>query len=274
MKNIISKYLPCVFVMTMTTSAFAGSLGKADMLNQHGLISEAKLELIEVIFAEDGATKPEAYYMLGNIAFEENKISAALETWTKLVSEYPNSPESLLVKGKIKELSEVVGEAAKEAVGNAVASSYLRHGDFWSKGKDSRFNIDSSWIPNAESAIKWYDKVIKEFPNTVASKIAYRGKIRTLLGWKEPGKYGSSHGVVSSPEKYIPQLVDTFNAFVTEHPKAASIQAFRYQIAQVYWSEKDWSNTRLWLNKIIEASGDGDSFYKDLAQRRLNKVEY
>ena len=70
------------------------------------------------------------------------------------------------------------------------------------------------------------------------------------------------------------QLLETFAAFKTDHPTASTLQAFRYQIAQAYWSNKDWEKTREWLNLIIKESGDGDSFYKDLAERRLNKIEY
>jgi len=45
-------------------------------------------------------------------------------------------------------------------------------------------------------------------------------------------------------------------------------------IAQLYWKARDWEKTREWLNIIIEKAGNGDSFYRDLAQRRLLKVEY
>ena len=136
------------------------------------------------------------------------------------------------------------------------------------------FTIDSSWIPKVEAAIKWYDKVIDEFPNSVASDVAYQDKLRTILGWKEPGQYGSNHGIEKNFVNYMPQLLATFDEWVTEHPDSSTIQAFRYQIAQVYWDQKDWDNTRLWLNKIISTAGEGDSFYKDTAIRRLAKVEY
>jgi len=259
----------------VTAESLAASVEKAGMLNQHGLIQEAKSELIDVVFSKSAdSEKAQAYYLLGSIAFDENKISVALDSWRDLVNKYPNSTQANTVKDRINELAEIVGESAKESVENAIALSYLRHGDFWSRGKDSKFTIDSSWIPNVETAIKWYDKVISEFPKTTASRIAYQDKLRTLLGWEDPGRYGSKYGVKSAFGKYMPQLLDTFASFEKDHPTASTLQAFRYQIAQAYWSNKDWAKTREWLNLIIKESGDGDSFYKDLAERRLQKVEY
>jgi len=254
---------------------FSASVPKAQMLSEYGLKTEAKKELIDVIFSKSNASnKSQAYYTLGSIAFDENKISVALDSWKTLVKKYPKSKQAKLVKDRIQELAEIVGESAKESIDNAIALSYLRHGDFWSSGKSNRLTIDSSWIPNVETAIKWYDKVIGEFPKTAASRVAYQDKMRTLLGWKEPGRYGSSHGIKESFSKYMPQLLSTFDAFQKEHPKASTLQAFRYQIAQAYWKNKNWSKTKEWLNVVIRKAGKGDSFYKDTAQRRLKKIEY
>jgi hypothetical protein len=261
-----------LFVVSKATAA---SVEKAAMLNQYGLPQESKSELIDVIFSKSAdSKKARAYYLLGSIAFDENKVAVALDSWRQLVDKYPTSTEAKTVQVKINELSEIVGESARESIENAVALSYLRHGDFWSKGKSSNFTIDSSWIPSVETSIKWYDKVILEFPRSTASRVAYQDKIRTLLGWKDPGKYGGEHGVESSLSKYMPQLLETFSAFESEHPSASTLQAFRYQIAQAYWKKKDWKNTREWLNTVIAVSGDGDGFYKDVAKRRLKKIEY
>lgn len=261
--------------LAFPTITLAASVEKAQMLSDHGLKGDAKKELIDVVFSKaNNASKAKAYYLLGSIAFDENKIGVALDSWKELTRKYPKSTQSAQVKDRIQELAEIVGESAKETIDNAIALSYIRHGDFWSRGKDSRFTIDSSWIPNVESAVKWYDKVIKEFPGSAASRVAYKYKMRTLLGWEERGKYGSSHGIESSFSKYMPQLLETFAAFEKEHPKASSLQAFRYQIAQAYWKNKKWDKTREWLNVIIEKAGNGDSFYKDTAQRRLKKIEY
>ncbi len=72
----------------------------------------------------------------------------------------------------------------------------------------------------------------------------------------------------------MPLLLSTFASFERDHPEASTLQAFRYQIAQAYWKNKNWEKTREWLNLILKKSGKDESFYKDLAERRLKKVEY
>lgn len=268
-KTIIAITLSLAYSM-----AFSASLEKAKLLSDHGLHAEAKTELIDIIFSKSSdQNKSAAYYELGNIAFENNQVTPALRTWTTLVGKYPNSEEAKLVKDKIEQLSEIVDENAKESVDNAIAASYLKHADFWSSNRDNKFTIDSSWIPNVETANKWHDKVILEFPNTKAARIAYEEKIRTLFGWGERGEY-ISYGVKKDFNTYMPQVLETFSKLETNFPNTLTLQAFRYQIAQEYWTVKDWDNTRLWLDVIVEKAGETDSFYKDTAQRRLKKVEY
>lgn len=271
----MKKTIIALSLSLVVTSSYAASLEKAKVLSEHGLKDQAKIELIDIIFSKTSdSNKAKAYYELGKVAFESNQVTQALKTWTQLSLKYPSSNEAKLVKNKIEQLSEIVGESAKESVDNAIAASYLKHADFWSSDKDSRFTIDSSWIPKVETASKWYDKTIAEFPNSKAARIAYEEKIRTLLGWKERGQYGSKFGVEKDFATYMPQVLKAFQELETQFPKASTLQAFRYQIAQAYWSQKDWGNTRLWLNTIITKAGDTDSFYKDTAQRRLQKVEY
>lgn len=254
-----------------TLSAESASVKKAEMLNEHGLQTEAKRELINVLFeTTDESEKAQAYYLLGNIALNEKRLSAALNTWNTLIEKHPNSKQTELVKGKIAELTEIVGESTTETISNAVALSYLRRADFWSKNKDSTFKIDASWIPRVEAAIKWYEKVIVEFPKSPAAKLAYEGKFRTLLGWKVP--YGEWQGV-RADSKYIPQLLETFSSFEADFPQSGSLQAFRYQIAQSYWRQGNYDKTREWLNMTITIAGDSNSFYKDLAQRRLENLK-
>jgi hypothetical protein len=170
-------------------------------------------------------------------------------------------------------LASVLGQVADETVNEAGARVYLRSADFWAKDRDRIFKIDSSWIPNVEAAAFWYDKVIAEFPGSVAARMAYEDKMRTLIGWKELGQSGQSHGVRAS-SSYLPQLEETFRSYEKAYPSASSGQAFRYVIAQAYWSKKDWSKTREWLNEVLAKDAGANSFYKDLAERRLKKIEY
>ena len=203
------------------------SVNKARVLYRHGLTREAKAELIQILFvATDDAIKADAHYLLGNISFEEGQVAAAVESWRELVTQYPESQPAMLVSDNLEELAQIVEESAESSIDNAVANTYLRHGDFWSRGTDNRFTIDSSWIPNVEAAVKWYDKVIVEFQGTEAARRAYEEKLRTLLGWQDPGRYGQTHGVEASFDDYMPLFLDTFLAFEQSFPKASTLQAF------------------------------------------------
>ncbi|MDE0635908.1 MAG: tetratricopeptide repeat protein [Candidatus Poribacteria bacterium] len=323
-KQIAILILLSICFVGLPTLVFAASLEKAILLNEHGLTMDAKLELIDVIFEKGikDEDKAQAYYLLGNIAFEEDRIKSALKSWERLVKKYPNSKEAELVRDRIAELSEIVVGSAKESLDNAVARSYLRHAEFWSEDKSDVFRIDSSWISNVETAIKWYDKVISEFPKSKAARIAYERKLKTLIGWREPGTDGDVYGLKADFNKYIPQLLQTFTEFERDHPDASTLQPFRFQIAQAYWrsaissqslaqiaqssaetykkgrtrspsvytlediqkyekqvqdyqetAKKHFTEAMDWLNKVISNAGEHDSFYRDLAQRRLKHLK-
>ena len=247
------------------------------MLEQHGLSDEAKSLLIETIFSgEPPARRAEALYLLGTIAFSERRVDDAADTWRRLVDEHPGSEHAALVVEDLDELSESIGDLASTAVDSARAALYLRHADFWSDGRDTRFALDSSWIPQVEAAVKWYDRVISEFPRTTAARRAYERKMWTLIGWEEPGRYGQSHGLDESFDDYIGALVETFTAFQRDFPDASTLQAFRFQIAQAYWRAGAggaladmWAEAQQWLQLIIQVDDSEDTFYSDLARRRL-----
>jgi tetratricopeptide (TPR) repeat protein len=276
MKKVI---LITMIIIISFGSLFAtdnSNLDKANMYYEYELIDKAKTEYIDQIFSNDLSNNEmaEAYYQLGLIAFNENNLKLAISTWENLISMYPSSSYSQTVKTQLKTLESVVGENLDTQINNSVASSFIKNGDFWSKDKDTIFSIDGSWIPNVETSCYWYDKVINNYPNSNASELAYKKKLLTILGWQESGRYGSSYGIKEDYSKYLPYLLSTFSEFEKSFPNSALLQPFRYQIAQTYWNNKDWSNTRKWLNIIINEAQNNDSFYSQLAKLRLEKVEY
>ena len=91
--------------------------------------------------------------------------------------------------------------------------------------------------------------------------------MRSLQGWKEPGQYGESYGIKENVKTYLPMLIQTFNDYVRDFPEAPAKTAFRFQIAQIYWGMGDNANMKKWLDPILNS--ENDSFYKDLAKRRL-----
>lgn len=260
-------------------TARAADYEKAVLLQRHGLQAEAKRELIDVIFdkAASDVDKARAYFMLGSIAVDENSITSAVRTWTDLTTRFPESPEAAKAKEVLKSLTDILGDRKTELISDAVARSYLANAEFWSREKHDVFTIDSSWIGNVEAAVKWYDKVLAQFPGTPAAEVAYVGKMRTLLGWEGRGRYDEPEGLKTKDTaawtRYMEALLSTFSAYEKDFPKSSSAQAFRFQIAQAYWGVKNWDKTQTWLRRIVEV-GPEDSFYVDLAKRRLEKLKY
>ena len=222
--------------------SYAQSFQKAEMLLDHGLTAEAQKELIELVYSGNPAAakdKPKAFGLLASIALDKNNISLAFKTWNRLIMDYPNSPEAATAKEHIPLLKSLLGKTVDETIENTTARVYLRNADFWAKDRDKIFTIDASWIPRVETAVFWYDKTISEFPNTSAARLAYEEKMRTLLGWKEPGQYGEKNGVKAN-SNYLETLESTFRAYETSFPDASAIQGFRFLIAQGFWGYKNW----------------------------------
>lgn len=177
-------------LICITSPACAQSFSKAEMYLENGLTAEAQRELIDLVHGPGNvADKPRALNLLASIAVDKNNLKAALDAWTRLIKLYPTSAEATAAKARLPILSSVLGQVSEETINDAAARILLRNGDFWAKERDRIFKIDSSWIPNVEAAVHWYDKVLVEFRGTPAAKTAFEEKIRTLLGWKDPGQY-------------------------------------------------------------------------------------
>ena len=251
----------------------AQSIEQAERYHAHGLNDDAKRVLVGLLEGDKADTvKARALYSLGQISFEEGKYQVAISDWEELIKRFPSSTQAADVNARLAQLREAVTSSLDNVLSNAVASSYLKNGDFWSDAERT-FTIDVSWLPKVELATAWYDRMISEFPGA-AAEVGYQRKLSTLLGWKEPGQYGDSYGVRDDFKQYMPEVLATFAAFEGAFPQNSTLQAYRYQIAQAYWSKKDWANTRAWLQKVIEAGGGTKSFYTQTAQARLQKVEY
>lgn len=257
--------------------AFGQSLPKARMFQQQGLNDDAKRELIAVAFSNGSqADKAKALDLLATIALDEGRVRVAVETWQSLITQYPKSDDAKAASERMPQISAALEKSADEFVADATARLKLQHGDFWSRGRDEIYRLDTSWLDHIDASVSWYDQVIAEYKGTPAARIAYEHKIRTLIGWREPGREGTRYGAQSDFDfaRVEPKLIATFREFEAAFPDATSMQALRYQIAQVYWGKKDWKKTKEWLNEILKKDGTNHSFYFDLATRRLTKVEY
>lgn len=264
-----------LFLIVASTCVESQSLTLAVDYMDHGLREKALIEFILVHEAKQSSRndKAEALYFMGQIAFDQQQYSVAIKDWKELASDFTDTKRSKEIGDRLTQLKDVFSKISDESVNSAVAQSYINNGDFWSKS-NRQFTIDSSWMPKVEMANAWYDRVVEELPNTSAAEVAFNHKLFVLLGWVDPGQYGSKYGLEADLEKYMPITLKTFADYEKMFPASASLQAFRYQIAQAYWGYKDWDNTRLWLNKIIEKNDGKDTFYTETAKARLKKVEY
>ncbi len=95
---------------------------------------------------------------MGQVAFEDNNYAAAFNDWTRLIKDYPASKQTAEIKDRLTEMREVMGKVTSASILSSSAGYYLRNGDFWSRGSEKRFVIDSSWLPSVELASAWYDK--------------------------------------------------------------------------------------------------------------------
>ena len=263
-----------VALLLAPTIVSAQDLIRAGMYLDHGLVDDAKRDYINIAASDDfyDDDRAKALNALGSIAFSENKIGLAVATWSKLIELYPSSVQADEIKSRLTELSDVVESGSTEAINNVVAESYIGNGDWWSKNKEEVTTIDTSWIPADQVAIGWFDKVISEFPKSSAARVAYIKKFQVVLGWKEPGEYGETYGVMQT--RNITDLVTVFNEFAEQFPSDSNLQRLRYTIAQEYWRNKSFNETKEWLNKIVEADAGNGSFYGDLAIWRLKKIDY
>ncbi|MCO4823415.1 MAG: hypothetical protein KC451_01015, partial [Amylibacter sp.] len=253
--------------------ALAKPIDKANALFEHGLTSQSKAAYIDIIFEVETpeAEIAEALFRLGSIAFSENRVDLALREWGKLLARFPVQAAQYDIEKKIARIGDVYGSTADQILDNAVAKSFIANGDFYSDEKSLRTTIDTIWIPVIEASIAWYDRVITEFPKSPEAKTAYLKKFATIKGWKAKSKYGEDFGLFNKSQvtNTLSQLEKMLEQFEVDFPKDPSLQRMRYTIAQGYWMNKKWDDTRKWLNLIVSSDDERNGFYKDLAEWRL-----
>ena len=242
---------------------------------RHNFNDIAKEKFLDVYHDPEAPVKEkaEALYIVGQIIFEEGDYTLALEDWELLIEKFPNSEPAREVISRLTQIKDIVTYDSGGNEINILARAYLQNGDFWSDA-DREFIIDSSWMPDLDIAISWYDKIINEFGGTTSAEVAYRRKLFTLTGSANPETNSSVFGLKEDFKKYIPVVLETFTIFEREFPKSPFLQGFRYQIAQAYWTQSDWDNTRFWLRKIILAGDGKETFYTETARARLKKMIY
>ena len=259
-----------VLLVFVPTALTAQTVAFAEDLYRHGLNDDASRVFLTILH-EDGRSsgdRSEALYFLGDISFDRGDVNVALADWVRLVEEFPASERANEIADRLDQLQEVAGDFLDASASSAVARSYQGHGDFWSNSPD-RFVIDVSWLPRVEMAVEWYERLIAEFPGTPSAEQAHRQKVMTLLGWEEPGRYGSSYGARDSMDKYMPQARAAFREFERLFPTSRYLDGLRFQIGQRYWFDDDRAAAEPWFKEIVDAAEGRRSFYSQLASTRL-----
>lgn len=250
-------------------------ISEAQLLYDHGLADESKRILFRVYrnSSLDQAHRAEALYWLASVAVNEGRFAVAAEDLERLTKEFPESSRGRAAGEMLNQLREVVQDVTRKDMSSPVAEAYLRNGNFWAREVDG-FTIDSSWLPREDMAIEWYDRVIREFPNTSAAEEAFSKKIVAMLGWVDEGVYSKTTYGARRNASYLSGAEKTLEEMAQMFPSSGYLQALRYQIAQGYWRRKDWANTRRWLNAIVAEKKSGSDFYVQAAENRLKKIEY
>lgn len=254
------------------------SISALDIANdyyRHDLNLIAKEKFLS-IYHDPGSSvdeKAKALYIVGQIIFEEGDYSLALEDWELLITKFPDSEYAKQIAKIYSQISDIVTFDSSRNSITLVARAYLQNGDFWSNA-DREFTIDSSWMPSVEIAVKWYDKVLKEFPNTPSAEVAYRRKLFALLGSSNSDDNQKAFGLKENFKKYIPVVLQTFSGFEKDFPKSAYMQGLRYQIAQAYWTEGYTKSAKTWLKKIITCGDGKETFYTETAKARLKNLKF
>jgi len=254
------------------------SVSALDIANdyyRHDLNKMAKEKFLS-IYHDPGSSvdeKAKALYIVGQIIFEEGDYSLALEDWELLITKFPDSEYAKQIATIYSQISDIVTFDSSRNSITLVARAYLQNGDFWSNA-DREFTIDSSWMPSVEIALKWYDKVLEEFPNTPSAEVAYRRKLFALLGSSNSDDNQKAFGLKEDFKKYIPVVLKTFSDFEKDFPRSAYMQGLRYQIAQAYWTEGYTKNAKTWLKKIIMYGDGKETFYTETAKARLKNLKF
>ena len=261
-------------------------LSRAAMLAQHGLIRDAKLAYINLMFrVDDDTVRAKCLYELGMISFREDDIGMAINTWRTLIEEFPDSEEGKAVKERIDVLSSKLEEVLVEHSEDETASLYLDNADFFSNRiRDDSWGIDTSWLSNEDMAFHWYDKVIAEFPKTNAAHRAYVRKFKTLVGssgrsgggFKAAafggGDYGD-YGNKKAARNYMALMVFCFEDYMLDFPDGVFANRMRFQIGQSHWILNDNEKATLWLKKIVDSGQGDDDLYVYVAKQRMANLD-
>ena len=209
----------------------AGNIDHAKMLNQHGSVDDAKRLFIEIIQSDAAdADKAASLYNLGVIAFNEQQLQVAFDTWQNLVEQYPESDE-----GKIISERYGIGRSFKDYIGPLLAT----YEDFLEAFPNSdfipllKFQIAQAyWGHEALEAKKWLRSVIANDSTVVdlSSLYLYVETEKWLRSVIEDGNTNNSYTQVAMARL---EAIEVARMEATEAAIGTAIEAARMEAGRL-----------------------------------------
>lgn len=151
----------------MWIASNSAKLEKAVALNEHGHTEAARLELISLIYGPASSLmlgndeRATALHMLGEVSLKDDKLSGTLAAWGALVDEYPDSQLAESVQEKIAEIEVDFSRSLADLESSVEASRYFRIADMWLEETEYEAPyIDTSYIPDEDAAVDWFNLTI------------------------------------------------------------------------------------------------------------------
>ena len=279
------------YVLLVANSA---KLEKAVALNEHGHSGAARLELISLIYGPasrltlDSEDRAAALHLLGEISLEDDELSGTLSAWGLLVKEYPDSQLAESVRDKIADVEADFHRQLSDLKSEAQATLHFAIAEAWLKAAGAETpSVDTSFISDEEAAIDWLSLTIEKFPGTSHAELAYERMVEYQLAVanKKALFYMELQSTIDelnldvapSPlpaetSMLVRRSESILVRFQSAFPESGKLQRLRYLIGQSNWLVGDMEKARYWLTKVIEEDRDVNTFYRDLAFRRLQNL--
>lgn len=261
------------------------SLPKAEMYLKNGLPDDAKREAIGVIFSSrDKGEVAGAKLLLAQTAVEEGRLSNAVELWQDIINANSGSPAAASAQMLLSQVASLVGSTADQTVDNATAKQYFSSAEFWLKGLEYPYPVDTSWLPTESAAVYWLDKIIFEFPATPSAERAMYLKARAYLGAKGHGEAGvggfgvlgmiteiRGSGKTTPREHALKDLMAKAKEALAQlegaFPESRYLSILKFMIADTYWLTNNKESATPWLEQVINATRT-ESLWSQLARLR------
>ncbi len=252
---------------------------------RHGFNEEARLELINLVYGPNSwlnqqGQRADALYLLGEISLEDDDLSGTIAVWDALIDEYPTSKLAIQVQEQIDGIRRDFNRRLVDLESSIEANRYLEIADEWLAAAEIPAPIiDISYIPGGEATFDWFNLIIERFPGTSHAELAYERMIenRTTayrsvvndFSTLSPESLIRMQAIASNGAQVSEEIFDDMQENFLDSDR---LQRLRFLIGQAYWIGEDLEEAGNWFSKVIEEDSDANTYYRDLAFRRLQHL--